>query len=296
MRIICIILLTIAVPAAALAHTPTSGDMQERLASLASLAFLLTVWLIYLHGCWRVRPRLHLAVLAHVALLVCLAAVLGPLDEWAETNTAAHMTQHMLLMVVVAPLWVLARPLPQMTAGSGKWLYRLWRPVLRLTEYPVMMAYLHGAIIWLWHMPYFYLLALDHPWWHIFEHACFLITAVLFWWAVLKCSRPRTAFALLAVLLTLMHTGFLGALLTFAPESLYGASRPVAHQQLAGLIMWVAGAVPYLTASAWIARHWYREAWTSQDAPVPCAVTVADSPFRQAQSDKRRAADEAGEG
>jgi cytochrome c oxidase assembly factor CtaG len=56
-----------------------------------------------------------------------------------------------------------------------------------------------------------------------------------------------------------MHTGFLGALLTFAREPLYGEARDLQDQQLAGLIMWVVGAIPYLIAAGWCGLRWYRQ-------------------------------------
>jgi cytochrome c oxidase assembly factor CtaG len=131
--------------------------------------------------------------------------------------------------------------------------------MLCLSRHPLLAAYLHGAVIWFWHTPHFYMLAVRNPWWHIVEHACFLVTAGLFWWALLNANTRRLPWALLALLLTLMHTGILGALLTFARAPLYGEVRDLADQQLAGLIMWVLGAIPYIGASAWLGHRWYRQ-------------------------------------
>lgn len=243
----------------AFAHDPVTSSGQERWAALTSVLTLIAFWALYLTGSLHNRPKLSYALLFHFGLVLCALAVLGPLDEWAETNEAAHMTQHMLFMTIIAPIWVIARPLPQLLAGPGQAVAPLWNSMMRLTQYPMLCAYIHGFLIWFWHVPYFYVLALDNPWWHIIEHACFIISAGLFWWAVLKSSRARAPWALLAVLLTLMHTGFLGALLTFAGEPFYGENRTLADQQLAGLIMWVAGGVPYILASLWIGSRWYSQ-------------------------------------
>lgn len=242
----------------ALAHTPLEGSSQERLAALLTALLLATFWLVYWRGARRRPPRWRHALSFHGATLLCFFAVLGPLDEMAETSAAAHMLQHMLFMVVIAPLWVLAQPLSQWIAGAGKLLARFWQPLLRLTHYPVSVAWLHGAVIWFWHTPVFYVLALEKPWWHTLEHACFLVTAGLFWWAVLRSSQGKAPQALLALLLTLVHTGFLGAILTFARTPLYGEGRGLEDQQLAGLIMWVAGAIPYLMACVWVGHRWFR--------------------------------------
>jgi len=242
----------------ALAHNPFTSQGQEQWAALLTGLTLLLFWGFYTRGGLRVPAGWTRALTFHLTAVLAVLTLLGPLDDWAKTSTAAHMTQHMLLMVVIAPLWVLCRPLPQLSNGSGKRLAPLWRPGLQLARHPMYAAYLHGAVIWFWHMPYFYMLAVDNVWWHAFEHACFLVTAGIFWWAILRAGKMRAAWGLVALLFTLMHTGFLGALLTFAREPLYGEARDLQDQQLAGLIMWVAGAVPYLLGSAWIGYRWFQ--------------------------------------
>jgi cytochrome c oxidase assembly factor CtaG len=188
-------------------------------------------------------------------------AMFGPLDEWAEDNAAWHMTQHMLLMLAIAPLWALARPLPQWRALFGAPIGRLWRLPLRTVRRPLFAALLHGALIWLWHAPRPYRLALEQPWWHLVEHACFLFSAWLFWWAVLRAAPRRQGEALLALLFTSMHTGLLGALLTFARLPLYRDTGSFGDQQLAGLLMWVPGGVIYLGAACWCGQRWLRRLW-----------------------------------
>ena len=242
-----------------LAHSPTSGSFHERASILLGIAVLALFWSLYLLGSRRRRASVWRTVAFHLGTVLALFAIAGPLDDWAETSTSAHMTQHMLFMGVIAPLWVISRPLARLVAGGGRWVVTGWLPLLRMTRHPVWMAYLHGLTIWFWHVPRFYQLALENPWWHVVEHGMFLTTAGLFWWAALY-SRPRNAhWALLALLLTLMHTGFLGAVLTFAHAPLYGAGRDLGDQQLAGLIMWVPGAVPYLLAAAWVVYRWFRD-------------------------------------
>lgn len=244
---------------AVFAHNPITSDGEGQIAALLTLLALLMFWIFYLLGVMRKCPTNKQIFLFHLAVVLCGFAVLGPLDDWAKNSSATHMTQHMLLMVVIAPLWVLSKPLAQIIAGSGRLWAWLWRPMLLLTRHPLATAYIHGAIIWFWHMPYFYMLAVENSWWHALEHLLFLITAGLFWWAILKSSRQNAPWGLLALLFTLMHTGFLGALLTFASAPLYGEARSLGDQQLAGLIMWVLGAVPYLIAAVWVGNNWYKQ-------------------------------------
>ncbi|GGI90236.1 cytochrome c oxidase assembly protein [Legionella impletisoli] len=251
--------LLVFMPSLGLAHDPFATTEQSNLPIILSAILVFVLWLLYCIGSWKVWPGIKKWGLFQITTLLLVASVFGPLDEWAETNTAAHMTQHMSMMVIIAPLWVLSQPLPQLSAASGGWLVWFFLPFFRIVRYPMLAAFLHATMIWLWHSPRLYLLALENPWWHVVEHACFIVTAGFFWWAVLRSTYFTTARAFLALLFTLMHTGFLGALLTFAQVSLYGHHRSLQSQQLAGLIMWVAGALPYLIAAFWCAERWFKQ-------------------------------------
>ncbi|WP_052063834.1 cytochrome c oxidase assembly protein [Nitrincola sp. A-D6] len=240
------------------AHSPLQSDGASFQAALLTTLLLALFWLFYVLGSIKRPPRLWRALLFHSACLLCALAVVGPLDDLAETSASAHMLQHMLLMVVITPLWALSLPLPQFAAITGRWGRFAWQPLLKLAAYPLSLAYLHAAVVWFWHTPRFYVLALEHPWWHLVEHICFVFTAAMLWWAVLHCTERTRSWALLALLFTLMHTGFLGAVLTFAESLLYYPSHQLADQQLAGLLMWVPGGVPYILAAAWLGYRWIK--------------------------------------
>jgi len=264
MRLIAGLVLLLSAPVAS-AHGLFGGHLEERLPIFLSALLIAAAWLGYIIGAQKVSPHGREALWLHLAMATAVLAVFGPFDEWAETSTSWHMVQHMLFMVVIAPLWALARPLPQWRAVCGSALQPLWRAVLRTGRYPVPLALVHGAMIWIWHTPSLYLLALENTWWHVVEHACFLLSAWLFWWSCLRAPPPQVPHALMAMLLTLMHTGLLGALLTFATQSFYGASREVADQQLAGLLMWVPGGLVYLAGAGWITWRWLTRIWRRQE-------------------------------
>lgn len=200
--------------------------------------------------------------------LALAAALVTPLDALGSRLFAAHMVQHELLMVVAAPLLVLGRPLAAWTwafaasqrrgigaATRWRWLAVAWGGITR----PVIAWALHATALWAWHVPVLFEAALRHEAVHILQHTTFLGTALLFWWAVLGGDprSPRGGFALAYLFTTMMHTGTLGALLTFAPTAWYPAYlqaggafglTPVEDQQLGGLIMWVPGGIAYIVA------------------------------------------------
>lgn len=207
--------------------------------------------------------------------LALAAALATPLDALGARLFAAHMVQHELLMVVAAPLLVLGRPLAAWTWALGprqrrwlapatrwRWVAAPWRWLTR----PVTAWALHALALWAWHVPSWFDAALHREAIHILQHASFLVTALLFWWTVLG-TDPRSrrgGFALASLFTTMMHTGALGALLTFAPTAWYPAYAasggafglsPVEDQQLGGLIMWVPGSVAYLLAGLALAAR-----------------------------------------
>jgi putative membrane protein len=247
-------------PAASVAHSDlwNTGGFEQAPVWFAQAVFVLA-WVGYAVGCRAGaglhHPRSGPRLAFHLAMLIAGLALFGPLEALAERNAAWHMVQHMLLIVVVAPLLVLARPLAQWRAVLGRRADTLWRPLHRLSRRPLACALLHAAAIWFWHAPGPYIAAVQTPLWHVLEHASFVLSGWLFWWSVLRPGRLGALPAAGALLFTVMHTGLLGALLSFAKVSLYSAGETaLAEQQLAGLVMWVPGGLVYLLAvvgSAW---------------------------------------------
>jgi putative membrane protein len=73
--------------------------------------------------------------------------------------------------------------------------------------------------------------------------------------------------SILLLFTTAIHTGVLGALMTFARTPWYAdytrtaafGLSPIADQQLAGMIMWIPGSVVYLVAALFSIRRWLAE-------------------------------------
>jgi putative membrane protein len=211
------------------------------------------------------------AGLATVAL-----ALLSPLDSLAQGLFAAHMAQHMLLVMAAAPLLVLGAPgLPLAVALAPDWRRRFGRlrhrPPVRAARHlltrPMVAWAVHVGTLWAWHLPGPYQAALRSDAVHAAEHASFLATAVLFWWVVLSRPGRRLApgFAVLYLFAAALQGSALGALLTLAPAPLYPLQAatasgwgpaPLADQQLAGLVMWVPADLVYLGAAGMLFWRW----------------------------------------
>ncbi|MCU7556031.1 cytochrome c oxidase assembly protein [Alteromonas sp. ASW11-19] len=247
------------VPFSSQAHSPFASSGQEAVAAGLSVLIVLVLWCVYVRGVRYASALKWRQGLFHLAMIITVFTIVGPLDTWAEQSSSAHMTQHMFMIVVIAPALAMSKPLLQIYRGSGRYVKTPLKKAFAITQYPMGCAYIHAAVIWFWHIPQFYMLALTNPWVHVFEHACFIVSAVWFWWACLNATIKKAPMALLAMVFTLMHTGFLGALLTFAPSPFYGEARSLADQQLAGLLMWVMGGLPYIIAGFWMGARWYRQ-------------------------------------
>ena len=204
-------------------------------------------------------------------------ALIWPLDALGDMSFAAHMAQHMMLISVAAPLFALSRPtLPLLLALPVSWrkmnaaLAGLHKAMHVLLRPPIAFA-VHGAVIWLWHTPLLFTLALRWQWVHVVEHIMFLGSALLFWNSLQRSARTGGegyGAAALWTLATLIHTGLLGALITFSPRLLYpiylnaggGPWSALEDQQLAGLLMWIPAGLCYLTAGLAYAAAWLHSA------------------------------------
>jgi putative membrane protein len=212
--------------------------------------------------------RWRVACFAGGSLAIALA-LLSPIDALGSALFAAHMTQHMLLVVVAAPLLLLgdietavlwSLPLSA-RRGLGRWwrharLRALWR-VLRL---PLVAWTLHIGALWLWHLPSFYDAALRSEALHVVEHASFFLTALLFWYPIVEPRRSRRVAVGVATLYLFaagLQCTLLGAFITFARHPWYAAHygttaawglSPLEDQQLAGMIMWIPAGFVYLVA------------------------------------------------
>ena len=154
----------------------------------------------------------------YAALLTILVALAGPIDALAGQLFWAHMIQHLLLLVVAAPLIVLSRPWASLWRPFP---LRWRRPVARtLARSPscapiraLSRALNRSPGAWLafnlnlvfWHLPGPYDLTLQNTYVHILEHTTFLVFGILFWAQVTKAKLPyalRIGYLAAAMLIT----------------------------------------------------------------------------------------------
>lgn len=205
-------------------------------------------------------------------------ALLSPLHPLGEVLFSAHMVQHELLMVVVAPLLVLAQPLVALLWGLpftwrrslGQWSKgKRFQSSWRFFTHPMTAWWVHAAALWLWHIPRLFQATLQNDWIHSAQHVSFLGSALLFWWSLFYAhGKVRYGASVLYLFTTAVHTSILGALLTFASTSWYPAYAATTSawgltlledQQTGGLIMWIPAGIVYLIAGLILFAEWLRE-------------------------------------
>ena len=246
------------------------------------LGLFLTAW-AYLRGrpaTERVRTHSWRRWCFGAGMVTVGLALVSPLDAMAGALASAHMVQHVLLLLVAAPLLAVSAPMnrivrgspPTLRSASVRWRRRLNSArAVRALRRPNAVWMAHVAVIWTWHASVPYGAALRHDALHALEHAAFFTTGLLFWSMVVgarRAHRVSPGYAVLLIFAMAMQSVFLSALLTFARTPWYSAYAsttgtwgldPLADQQLAGVIMWVPAGAVYLIAALTLVAAWIRE-------------------------------------
>lgn len=194
-----------------------------------------------------------------VGMLFLGVAVLSPLCRMASTLAWAHMIQHAILVAIAPPLILLGRPGPSFAAALPTW-RSLAHQSAPGARGPLMASVIYGFAIWFWHVPNIYQTALLNEGVHLLMYGSLLAVSFYFWHGIVEAVRTpgeRSGLVAVTLLLTIIHTGLLGALLTFSQSLWYplvsagtgswGIS-PFDDQELAGLIMWIPMGMIYLAA------------------------------------------------
>ena len=191
----------------------------------------------------------------------------GPLHDLSDGYLfSAHMVQHLVLSLLVAPLLI---------AGTPGWMLRplldvpgLGPAVRWLTRGMVCFA-LFNVVLAAWHVPALYNLALAHHPVHILQHLMLLSASVLMWWPILSPlpELPRLAYPgqMLYCFLMVIPMSIIAIYITMADTLLYPAYAsaprlwgisPSMDQHLGGLIMWIPGGLFFYGVMTFVFFKW----------------------------------------
>jgi putative membrane protein len=232
--------------------------------TLAFDVILFCIAVAYLR-CWlrlrdarRVASRIRL--LAFMSGVVFLwAALASPIAHLDTGHLTGHMLQHLLIMTVAAPLFLLGEPIYVFALGQPS------RPTKRwLTSMPPALCWLLGTFtVLFWHVPRMFEVGMQH---HVLQHATFLAAGLVFWVPVLEpwpgVSRwPRWSMPLYLLFAT-FPCDALSAFLAFCGRPVYphysargelcGGVSVLEDQARAGTLMWFWVTVAYMVPAVLI--------------------------------------------
>lgn len=187
---------------------------------------------------------------------------LGPLPDMARASFSAHMTMHMGVVAVAAPLLALGLARGRMDPVSrGPRLF-----------HPIAATVVEMAVVWGWHAPGLHHFARSGWMGLALEQGMFLTAGLLVWLSAFGGERDgrRAAAGVVGLLVTAMHMTLLGALLALATRPIYhgaedvGAGElvvgvmpfaglsPLEDQHLGGAIMLLVGGIAYLAGGLYL--------------------------------------------
>jgi putative membrane protein len=249
-----------------------------------TLVISASLYIVGIRRLWRNSGRGHgiserSAAAFGLGWLSLVVALVSPVHAWGEVLFAAHMTQHEILMLISAPLIVLGRPMIAtmwaIPMDSRRTLTHFFHaaPVSRTWAFISGAAaawVIHAAALWIWHLPVLFQATLESDLVHTLQHMSFFGSALLFWWAIIYGKRGLASYGagVLYLFTTSIHSGILGAFLTFTGHVIYPVYSdttaswgltPLEDQQLGGLIMWVPAGLVYILAGLIMFAGWIRE-------------------------------------
>lgn len=192
---------------------------------------------------------------AHAACgwLLAAIALVSPLCALSVSLFSARITQHMILLLLAAPLVALGWPRQRYSDTT----WPLWTAATAF-----MVA------LWCWHMPTPYAATFTSTSVYWAMHLTLFGSGVVLWSELIHHPPRRTALVLAVGLLSSIQMGLLGAVLTLARRPLFyphftttqvWGLTPLQDQQLGGTVMWVPGIVLFL----WVAIRSLRRLWNT---------------------------------
>jgi len=184
-----------------------------------------------------------------------------------------HMAQHLLLIMVAAPLFALGSPLDLLWRATTGRAHRAVTAALRSAPArffgnPVTAFLIYAVVIPVAHLTSFYNLTLENEQIHDLEHLLFLVVGYLFWRPVVGHEpgvKLHPAMRMVYLALAVPIDTFTGLALATSRHELFsyydtvvrrwGPTR-LADLHMGGVIMWVLGDTLMLLAMIPVAIYW----------------------------------------
>jgi putative membrane protein len=190
---------------------------------------------------------------------IAAATALPPLATWGQELFAFHMTQHLLLIALAAPLVVLGG--------------------LELRLRPVYAWTLFVGVFLFWHWPAAFRWVAIHNL-TLLELASVFLAAIAFWSSVLGEGRLSDGGRALMVMTAAVTTDLPGVVMLFAPVAFcsmpgeragaFGLS-PLQDQEFAGILMWVPANLVFFGVATFLFARWIKD----PEVPSPSSLVTS---------------------
>jgi putative membrane protein len=205
-------------------------------------------------------------------------AYLGPFSSWAHYAFWPHMSQHIVVMMIAAPLIVMSNPITllflNLNRSGRKRVIAILRsrPAVFLSK-PLVGGLIATTVLLGAHFaPIMNLNVVDHDFMMFIERPLFLGAALLFYYPIMSSDliahRPSATIRVLALGIIMIPETLLGIVIHFSPVTLYDSYvalapqfniDPVADQKFAGALMWAVAMVIDGMCMMFAAMEWWRE-------------------------------------
>jgi putative copper resistance protein D len=246
---------------------------QWHLGTLAIL-LLLGAGALYVSASRRVPtwPRSRVALFV-TGLLITFLATQSVLGVYDMEYFSAHMIQHLLLIMVAAPVFALSAPLDLAYEAGGARVRRvLDGRFMKVVTHPLFGFAAYFVFIPVTHLTNLMNLMMEHPWVHHLEQFGFLVVGYLFFRVAFGLERGVTIHPGLRLVYVMAavpvdtFTGLALVMSTHDPYSSYAMMAPtgstkawvLSNVHLGGAIMWIGGDALMLLACIPIAVAWVK--------------------------------------
>ena len=221
-------------------------------------------------------PRAH-AWSFGAGITLLLLMLVSPIDTYSDDLFWVHMIQHMVVVMLIAPLLLLGAPATlALRAASPRIRSTYLVPLLnsRLAAFftnGAVALIVFVASIWIWHIPALYDAAIGSEGLHFLEHSSFLGGALLFWWLIIGVDatrlRPGYMGRIAILILALIQNLGLALIIASSGDPIYDSYEELAalrdwgptailDQRIGGGIMWVPGAMMLALAVLVTVYYW----------------------------------------
>jgi cytochrome c oxidase assembly factor CtaG len=210
-----------------------------------------------------------------LGIFAAIIALMSPINIASkEYLFSAHMIQHILITLVMAPM---------LLAGTPSWLISVvmkhnWiQRFTKIITNPILTFFLYFLSLSFWHLPSVHTAMMGNEVMHTAQTLSFIVTGLLFWWPVIiavhelpKLSDPLK---MLYLFLAVIPCTVLGVVIIFAPtvmaSSYSMAARitpfdPMTDQQVAGILMAVPSMFILLGTMLSVFYKWYKREGASR--------------------------------